>query len=125
MDKSKALDKTKITFLQRAVGKLLYHARAVDPTMLHAINDMSLSASEGTEATLEATTHSLNCAHADPDAEVMCRGSDLTLRVDSDAAHLVAPEAKSRAGGYHCLSSEDGALFNGPIIVLAKDNSAY
>ena len=41
VDKSPVLSKDKITFIQCIVGKLLYYARAVDPRMLHAINDIS------------------------------------------------------------------------------------
>jgi hypothetical protein len=44
----------------------------------------------------------------------------MVLRVDSDAAYLVAPEARSRAGGYHYLSDKEGQTFNGPVMVLAK-----
>ena len=40
-----------ITFVQQVVGKLLHHARAVDPAMLHAIDDTALTASKGTKAT--------------------------------------------------------------------------
>ena len=55
VDTSAPLTPKKINFIQRAVGKLLYYARAVDPTMLHALNDISLSAAKGTQATLDAT----------------------------------------------------------------------
>ena len=120
VDESAPLDKGKITFIQRAVGKLLYYARAVDPTMLHAINDISLSTAKGTEATLDATMYLLNYAHTHPDAEIIYRASDMILRVDSDAAYLVAPGARSRAGGYQYLSDKQGTLFNGPVMVLAK-----
>ena len=44
----------------------------------------------------------------------------MILQADSDAAYLVAPEARSRAGGYHFLGSNYHTLFNGPIHVLAK-----
>ena len=44
----------------------------------------------------------------------------MVLRVDSDGAYLVAPKARSRAGGYHFLGDEAGELFNAPIYVLAK-----
>ena len=40
--------------------------------------------------------------------------------IDSDAAYLVCPEAKSRVGGYHYLGNKDDNLFNGPIYVLAR-----
>ena len=81
---------------------------------------MAISASKGTEATLKATIHLLNCAAMHPDTEAMHQASDMTLRVDSDAACLVAPEAKSRAGGCHHLTTKDGQLFNGPALILAK-----
>jgi hypothetical protein len=44
----------------------------------------------------------------------------MMLKIDSDAAYLVRPEAQSRVGGYHYMSIKDGTLLNGPIIVLAK-----
>ena len=50
----------------------------------------------------------------------MFRASDMQIQADSDASYLVAPKARSRAGGYHWLGSNDGTLFNGPIYVLAK-----
>ena len=44
----------------------------------------------------------------------------MILQGDSDAAYLVAPEARSRAGGFHYTGNEDGQLTNGPITLLAK-----
>jgi hypothetical protein len=88
--------------------------------MLHAINDISLSASKGTEATLDATMYLLNYAHYNPNSEIIYRASDMVLRVDSDAAYLVAPEARSRTGGYQYLSNKAGTLFNDPVLIIAK-----
>ena len=119
-DESSPLTAERITYIQRAVGKLLYYARAVDPTMLHAINDISLSTVKGTQMTLDATMYLLNYAHTYPDAEIIYRQSDMILHVDSDAAYLVAPEARSRAGGYQYLSNHEGTLFNGPVLTIAK-----
>ena len=70
--------------------------------------------------TLDATMYLLNYAHTYPDAELIYRKSDMILHVDSDAAYLVAPEARSRAGGYQYLSNKEGTLFNGPILTIAK-----
>ena len=44
----------------------------------------------------------------------------MQLKIDVDAAFLVAKRARSRAGGYHYLGNFDETLFNGPIYVLAK-----
>ena len=71
IDESAPLGLKRIRYIQQAVGKLLYYARAVDPTMLHAINDISLSASKGTAATLDATMYLLNYAHTNPNTEIV------------------------------------------------------
>merc|ERR1712224_63486 len=42
------------------------------------------------------------------------------LTIDSDAAYLVAPEARSRAGGFHYLGNKNGSLMNGSIAIVAK-----
>lgn len=119
-DLTKQLTAEQIKFLQRVTGKFLFYARAIDNTMLHAINDIASATMHGTEQTLAAATFFLNYAASNPDGEIIFRTSDMILRIDSDAAYLVCPKARSRAGGYHYLGSKDGTLFNGPILVLAK-----
>ena len=88
--------------------------------MLHALNNIATATINGTEATLKATHHFLNYAACNPNAEILYRASDMILQTHSDAAYLVAPEARSRAGGYHFLGSTDRTQFNGPILVLAR-----
>ena len=41
-------------------------------------------------------------------------------RVDSNAAHLAAPEARSRAGRCCHLGDVEGEVHNGPVLMLAK-----
>ena len=55
-----------------------------------------------------------------PNTEIIYRASDMVLRVDSDAAYLVVPEARSCAGSYHYMSNKKGSIFNGPVVMLAK-----
>ncbi|OEU20461.1 hypothetical protein FRACYDRAFT_181335 [Fragilariopsis cylindrus CCMP1102] len=119
-DLTNNLDEDQIKFIQRVTGKFLFYARAIDDTMLHAINDIASSTANGTEATLAATRYFLNYAASNPNGQIIYRASDMILRIDSDAVYLVRPEARSGAGGYHYLGSKDGTLFNGPILVLAK-----
>ena len=119
-DETDKLDESKIKYLQRMVGKFLYYARAINTTMAHAINDIGAAVANGTEATQKAVHHFLDYAHSNPDGEIIFRASDMILQVDSDAAYLVAPKARSRAGGYHFLGNKDHTMFNGPIHVLAK-----
>ena len=102
VDDSREMTKTEVLHLQQICGKFLYYARAVDDTMLHALNELASQQSKGTEQTIKAMLHFLNCADTHPDAEKVCKASDMTLTVDSDAAYLVAPPmARSRAGGFH------------------------
>ena len=82
-DDTEPLDKPKIQCMQRVIGKLLHHARAVDPTMMHAINHIASTATKGTEATSAATTCLLNCANTHPDTEIIHRAGDMILQVDS------------------------------------------
>ena len=107
VDETAPLDKDKINFIQKVVGKLLYHACAVDSTMLYAINVISLSINKGTEATMDTTMYLLNYTHTHPHTKIIYRASDLILRVDSNAAYLVALEAQSRAGGCQYLSNKE------------------
>jgi len=64
--------------------------------------------------------HSLNYADTHPDAQKSYKASDMILTVDSDAAYLVAPQARSRAGGSHYLGDKNGNLLNGSVAVIAK-----
>ena len=48
------------------------------------------------------------------------RASEMLYKIDSDAAYLVNPDVRSRAGGYHYLGNTNNNLSNGPIHVLVK-----
>ena len=67
-----------------------------------------------------AFRHFLDYAHSNPDGTVIFRATDMILQVDTDAAYLVAPKARSRAGEYHFLGNKDHTMFNGTIHILAK-----
>ena len=99
--------------LQQATGKFLYYGRAIDDTMLHALNCLSTQVNNGTERTKKALTHFLDYCYDNPDAVKLYVASDMILFIDSDAAYLVEPEAKSRAGGFFYLGNKDGKLING------------
>jgi hypothetical protein len=51
-------EQTKV--LQRVMGTFLYYARVVDPTLLHALNDLASAQTKGTQATADAMVHLLN-----------------------------------------------------------------
>eukprot|EP00536_Pseudo-nitzschia_multiseries_P018497 jgi/Psemu1/55884/gm1.55884_g len=62
--------------------------------MLHALND--IASAKNNKTTLAATKYFLNYAACNPDASIIYRASDMILRVDSDAAYLVCPEANTK-----------------------------
>ena len=106
-DETPPLSKASVTRLQQIIGTLLYCARAVDSTMLVALSTLASAQSCGTEATMDAATHLLNCAHTHPDAKVRFHKSDMVLCIHSDASYLSEPKARSRVGGYFYLSNKD------------------
>lgn len=88
--------------------------------MLHALNDIACAVAKGTIATKAATTYFLNYIASNPTPQIRYRASDMILYVESDAAYLVSLQARSQAGGYHCLGTADGTAFNAPVFVQAK-----
>ena len=119
-DTSPELSPLQKNHIQKVCGKFLYNGRAVDSTLLHALNELSIKATTATETTQEALMQFLDYCASNPDATIIYRASDMILSCDSDAAYLVAPKSRSRAGGYHYLGNKDGTLFNGPVYILAK-----
>ena len=119
-DNGEPLAENKIRHIQRVIGKFLYYGRAIDITMQHAINNIRITTAKATTTTEKTVKHFLDYAHCNPDAELIFRASDMILQTDSNAAYLVAPNAQSRAGGYHFLGLKDNKQFNGAIYVLAK-----
>ncbi len=88
--------------------------------MMHALNELCIAATKGTNATGKALADYLNNCASNPEAEIIYRRSDMILTIDSDKAYLVADKARSRAAGYFYLGSKDNQLFNGPIYILTK-----
>jgi hypothetical protein len=72
---------------------------------------------------MQALIHFLNYCASHPDAEIIYRASDMVLHNHSDAAYLVASEARSRVGGFTYMGNHQGRpqIINGAIIsVIAK-----
>ena len=99
-EKSKLLDKEGKLRVQQVIGSFLYYARAVDMTMLHALNSIAAESSKPTERTMERVEQLLDYMHTYPNAVVRYYASDMILNVHSDASYLSAGRGQSRAGGY-------------------------
>ena len=91
--------------IQRIVGSFLYYGRAVDNTLHTALNDIATSQASPTRKTKDATLMLMDYLHTHPNAKIRYHASDMQLYIDSDAAYLVAPKAKSRIAGYFYLSN--------------------
>ena len=103
-DTTDPLPSHEIKTIQRIVGSFLYYARAVDNTLHTALNDIATSQASPTRKTKDATLMLMDYLHTHPNAKIRYHASDMQLYIDSDAAYLVAPKAKSRIAGYFYLS---------------------
>ena len=90
-DSSELLDKKVIKFIQTVVGIFLYYARALDPTLLRALNDISRIQERPTKDTLAKAKWFLDYAATYPNASIRYHAIKMVLHIDSDAAYLVIP----------------------------------
>ena len=83
---SKELLPKQIKWLQQVIGSLLYYSRAVDPTLLVAIGDISSQQSKCTISTMTETINVLNYISTYPLAIQRYHSNSMTLNVHSDAS---------------------------------------
>ncbi len=95
-NESPIVDKNGIKYAQQVLGLFLYYGRAVDNTVLAAINKIAASQPKPTKNALSKIQMLLDCLHTYPKAKIQFYASDMKLHIYSDAADLVAPQAKSR-----------------------------
>jgi hypothetical protein len=67
LDSTPNMDDDQRKFLQRVIGKYLFYARAVDPTVQHKLNRLAAAQSKETQATLAKLLHFLNYCETHPD----------------------------------------------------------
>ena len=110
--------------LQSTVGSLLFYSRAVDPSMLPALNEISTQQSTPTTSTQSKVTQLLDYIATHSNAIIRFHKSDMCLHVDSDTAYLVLPKARSRLAGHFFFSDNPDfkrTIFpNGPILTECK-----
>ena len=93
----------------------------MDNTILPALNEISLMQSAPTEQTNKKIQMLLDYLNHFSNAKVRFYSSDMKLFVDSDAAYLVAPKAKSRIAVYfYCSTDNPTPPLNGPLHVECK-----
>ena len=97
---------------QEVCGKFLHASREVNNMMAHALNEARIIATPGNDLTAKELTILVDYIVTYPDAQLMFCASDMIMIVDSDAAHLVMSQARSRASGFFCLGNKNGNLFS-------------
>jgi hypothetical protein len=120
---SPALSDKDVNKLQQLTGTLLYYARAVDPPLIMPINVLASEQSTATEVTADKVIKLLNYCNTHQETKIRYHASDMILHIHSDATYLSENEAKSRAGGFFYMDSNnktDKKLTNGAILIVSK-----
>ena len=121
LDTSPYLDPPSTKWIQSVVGTFLYYARCIDPTISTAINDISMTQSQPTQSTLQQCKRLMDYVATYPNAYIRYHASDMILNVESDAAYLVLPKARSRLAGLFNLGQHHPSPpNNGPLLVECK-----
>jgi hypothetical protein len=91
--------------VQQIVGSLLYYAQAIDCVFLPALNAIAGRQANPTQKTMNECNRVLDYVATHQNVKVRYHKSDMILQVDSDAAYLVEPGARSRIAGYFQLNN--------------------
>ena len=94
------------TQVQSVLGTFLYYARAIDGTILTAINDIGTQQAKPTKNTQVKIERFLNYAATYPHVKLRFHASDMILQVDSDATYLVLHKSRSRIADYFRLDTK-------------------
>ena len=116
-DNSPELCPAQNTHVQAIVGRLLYYARAVDPTMLTAVTAVASAQAHPTQHILDQAQRLLAYAATYSDNRIVYNKSDMILRVQSDPSYLSRSHSRSVAGGLAYLVNAESPhnKFNGSI----------
>jgi hypothetical protein len=108
--------------IQKVTGSVLYYARAVDPTVLMPLNDITTEQTKVTGKFRAATNQLLDYLATHPDATIRYHASDMILHIRSNASYLSVSNARSRLRGLFFLGnkSPEQDTLNGSILNVAS-----
>ena len=95
LDESEELSKDDKKYVQQVLDTFLYYGRAVDDTMLTALNTIASSQANPTRLTRHKIKLFLDYAATNSDAVLTYRASNMVLEVHSDASYLSKVKARS------------------------------
>jgi hypothetical protein len=84
--------------IQKVTGSVLYYARAVYPTVLMPLNDITTEQTKSTEKTQAATNQPLDYLETHPDATIRYNVSYMILHIHIDASYISISNSHSRLG---------------------------
>ena len=120
IDTSARLPPHEIKWLQQIIGTFLFYGRAVDPTLLTALSELSSAQATATDATKRACQQFLDYCASHPDGAIRYQASDMILKLHSDSSYLNAVGARSRQGGHLYLGNKsEPDILNGAVLNLA------
>ena len=120
-DTSAILNNEDTKWVQSAIGSLLYYGRALDNTILPALNQLGTEQALPTSTTKKKLSRLLDYVATYPNAQLRFYASDMLLAIDSDAAYLVMPKARSRLAGYFRLLDRNRTYkHNGAILIECR-----
>ena len=113
------LSKKEIRGIQSKVGTFLYYGRAVEPTILVALNDISGEQAKPTPSTKKDLAMLMDFLATYPNATIRYVAGTMQLKVESDASYLSVKNSRSRYAGHFYLESSPNRYNhtpqNGPI----------
>ena len=120
IDTTACLPPTDIKCLQQIIGTFLFYGRAVDPTLLTALSELSSAQATATAATKRACHQFLDYCTSHPASTIRYHASNMVLKLHSDSSYLNAVGARSRQGRHFFLGNKsDPDILNGAILHLA------
>ena len=100
----------------------LYYCLGIDSTILVTLSEIGVQQSTATTDTEKKFAKLMYYLHNHPDAVVRFHASDMILYIESDAAYLVLPKARSRVASifYFRNATSRRPPLNGAIQVIFK-----
>jgi len=96
-----------VKYVQTVLGSLLYYARAIDSTILVAVNKIAACQTTPTANVMIALQQILDHLNDHRSVSITFKASDMKLIVHSDASFNSESKARSRTGGYFFFGSKN------------------
>ena len=123
VDTSPRIDAARVKRIQQIIGVFLYYTRAVDESMLCALNKLASRQANPTEELEKDVNRFLQYAATYPNGRLTFWPSDLKLFVHSDASYCSESGSRSRPGGFFFLGhnkADGNSQINGGLGSLSK-----